>query len=424
MHSKQKGMVKGTLPAIGGNIYFAVLSYLVIVVVARHLGPEKYGLYVFALAVLSTFELITAEAFGNPLIKACSRQEYERLNQLQVFHTRFALSNAVFLGLVSFPISYLLGDSNVFLPLLVSSLDIIPFALFIRYCSLLIAQGYHQLRFIAFGAYATGKLVFMCGLALLTEDIALVILGMVISSTLSALIAYALYRRVQSNSPFLSSVDKKTEQRNISSQVGSNELPLSREMKTAFLFSLAAGILNNGDVWALKLAGVASTSLGAYGAAVSLVKAAFLFIAAVAQVLIPRVASTSSLRQVWTNDRQFRVTVYQGVALLLGGCVTCHFIAHPLTLLLFGPQYINAVTFVSWLPLFVFPLILGFYLAQLFFHCRLAEYAGLVLISASAVLLVTSYFGTVAFGPFGAMIGPLCAGLLLLAALLHRFKES
>jgi hypothetical protein len=298
------------------------------------------------------------------------------------------------------------------LPILVASLDIIPFALFIRYSALLIGKNNHKGRLVAFVIYSTSKLIFMGGFALWSGQIALVMLGMVISSTLACIAA----KRIIDGCWFFTMWDRYPSPLKtlIAHLWPRGETIIPSEIKTTLIFCLATGIINNGDVWALKLARMSSETIGEYGVAVNIVKPGFLFMAAITQVLAPRIALRTSLFFAWKEDLECRRIAYLSLSALLLGACSCALLAQPITLLLFGNNYSQATRFVFGLPLASIPLIAGFNLSQLLFYGSRARQAGYCLLLSSALLVVVSYIGVLTCGALGAMAGPFIAGWILL----------
>ena len=148
-----KTIIKGSMIVLSGFILGRGLDFIFKVILARHFGPNDYGLLSMALAVLVITSNIAVLGFNQgiarfvPLFKA--KKEYGKLKGMIKFGTMITGAVAIILALIVFSmapaISRALSDDSSLVGLIRLCSVVIPFLVFFNF-SLGILRGLKDMR--------------------------------------------------------------------------------------------------------------------------------------------------------------------------------------------------------------------------------------------------------------------------------------
>lgn len=277
-------MTKGTLQIIGGHFLQLFCGYFVIIILARELGPDEYGVYGVIMSVLLWVEVSSRLGIPQTMAKLIPEDDQ---NAPVLERTALSLSLGVSLSAFSLMVVFAPAIANVFnMPdkvnlFRLAALDIPFYALYWVCLQILNGRrlfGAESLRIIIYAAAKAAGILVLLGVGL---SVASALIVNAIASIVGLMFMFTVisFRNIFPAFAFVAPI-----------------------LKLAFPMGLYTigwiGILNL-DIWCLKIFGkdVEATSMGLYIGAANLAKVPSIAAFAMTAVLIPSIA-----RSLFLND--------------------------------------------------------------------------------------------------------------------------
>jgi O-antigen/teichoic acid export membrane protein len=393
---------KKTLPLMGGslkilsaNIYFFIASYIVIIVIARRLQISDFGLYALVISVLAWIELILANGFSAPYIKALSTGHNIDFKRISRFHVLSVLLTVLILFWGADQLAGILGNEHLGLLFKLAALDIIPFCWYQRNLVFLNVHGKYWSYFLSLSVYATFKAVFMISGVLIYGSVEAAILGMVLGSSLAALCSWIMSVRSPENPLF-----NKTN--HTSCNTGTN-------LWAGIMLTAGIGIFLAADIWVIQGIGSSSHTLGLYGAAHNLSKTLYLGAFALILPLLPAFARHGSFLAAYNAERQLRWVIWLLAGGILGVLAVFLLGAPIIMSALFGREYLPAARYLHVLAPAHAIVTAGLIISQIRFQTGQEQNAGL---NTFLVSLVFMPLALICGSLFGHIAVPVCLGIM------------
>ena len=396
----------GTVRVVLAESLLIPTGLLTAAYLARHLGPEGYGLFTLAAAVVAWVEWSLTALFGRASVKFVAEAADWRPIGATILsvYLAIALAGALALWLLAAPVAALLGKPVLAGYLRLFAVDIPLFSLAQAHRSILVGLGNFSERALAAAARWVSRLVLVVLLVELGLSIEGAILGSVGASLIELTVARVFVR------PGLS-VRMALPARKLLAYAG----PL-------LLSALALRLYDKLDLVTLTALGGSAEQAGLYGAAQNLAILPGIFAAPFAPLLLSTLGRAfrdgqGTLAQSIGRDAMRGVLLLVPFAGLVAGS------AVEIVTLVFGPAFSAAAPLLSWLIFAAVALVqISIAMAILTAADRpgvtLAMTVPLPLLALSGYLVLIPQRG-----PAGAaLVTAACAGLAALAAVfaLHR----
>lgn len=367
--------------------YFAVLSYVVVVLIARGLGREVFGRYVVVMAVLAWTEVVTT-ALTMLVINRAARGLWGEVRGILARQRAIAVGAAVSMAVFAVPLSILFRDRSLAFLFCVAALDIVPYSFFMANQGLLNGLERYRQQVIVNMVYPTGKLVLMGGGVLLFPHPAAPLAGMALASLAAWLTGVAFLRAGATR-------EKMTRLR-------AARVERPREVGTTLVAIGSQWLFLSLDVWFLQWLGAGAAVLGEYGAAQNVAKLLYMASGSLAGPVVPAIAKAGRLREALASDRQLRrVVEFIAVSLLLG--VAFLFVAAPwLVRLMFGAKFGAGAGFLRWLAVGYGLLVPGLLTLNILYHTRRSALSATLAVVGALAYSPVAYVFTRQLGPGGA----------------------
>jgi O-antigen/teichoic acid export membrane protein len=411
MSTPGRTAARGMILYTAAHACLTVCGYIVVVVLARGLGPREYGIYGIVLSVLLSVELIGRLGIPQALSKLIAERQ-DRTSHLEgtgltltlmVFTAIFLLFWAaapVMAGLFQIP-----DGTRLFR---IASIDIPFFGMYFICSHILNGRrrfGIESLGISLYGlAKAVGILILLC-LGLSIQGALIVN----IASSVVALIVVAVPIPLESFRPTF----------RFSGLVFRWAIPVG-------LFTLGTQLVFNLHLWCLKVVGRAlpEETIGTYVAAISVARLPNIASFALMAVLIPSISHALGRGDTRLAQRYVQGAFRFLVAILLPACLLIAMKAGPIMELLYSSRYTNGALSCS---ILIFGL--GFLYTLLTTFCSILIAGGSPMASAMVTLglvpfgWIASYSLILRHGAAGAAVSATLAvgaGVLISGCLVHK----
>ncbi len=401
-HLKER-LVRGSFLLLFSRLYFAFTSYLTLIAVARLLGAASFGDYILVSTLVFWLEVITGQAFEQPLIYESASRGPKAVRGLIMRQLSWSLF-ATILVLVGCNAIGVLAHRPTIVPILaVAAFDILPFSFFLTGKALLNARHQYRSMMLATIVYSTVKFISMLALAYVFRSAASVMGGMVAASVVAAIYVWMVQAR-----------ESSTDSIGVGEKLGLS----NHGLFSSILMSASRAFLLVGDVWLVQLSAPYASLSGPYGVAQNLSKALYLVSTALVAPILPKLVGEHSLRELYQTHADVRRLIQLLVCSLFAGSLILALGARPLVRVLFGEEFSEGATFLSTLAPATAILILGISSTQVLFQFNERRLAALSsVISTFSFLLIGCFLGRLA-GPQGVILSLAIAGGLQLAIFL------
>lgn len=227
---------------------------IIVMFLTRKLGPEGYGHFTLAAAIVTWIEVIIASIFSRATIKFVSETEnWRSVGNIAIrLHLVISVAAALFLFIFADAVAGLLSEPKLATYLRIFAFDIPLFSLTGALRDVLIGKGGYRQRALLTAAQCLTRLI----LVLLLVQLGLSVPGAILGSIGASLVGMIIGRYYVKISPFSRSV-----------------FPARQLFSYAvwlFLYSISIIIYNKLDLLMFKILGGTADQAGIYGAAQSL----------------------------------------------------------------------------------------------------------------------------------------------------------
>ena len=367
MGNNQKGSVAGSFYLVGANAYFMLSSYLLLLVLARMVGVEKFGLYILAMSVIPWIERVTADSFTHPITRSTVLNEKSKFRKLLWNQLIISLLATLILVLASEYLAGFLKNGELAILFRVAALDILPFSFFATCTAILYSHKRFHHSALGSVVYGTVKCGATLGLFFLFDSLAWAVAGVPCASIISLIVLYFLTKRIDKP------VDEKPEDPHNKERLG---------YITSLIVVGGSGVLLSIDVWMMQLLSFGAKEVGYYGAAHSLMKGVYTAALSVMWPMIPLLLKYGSFNKVFKEEKQFRILSYLMLSGLFFSAAMSFALPQELMTLLFGENFIEAGKYLQMLGLSYVFVSLGLVGVQLMYHCGMYSAARLCTVGA------------------------------------------
>lgn len=189
--SLRYGVIRGAVSLASARIIMSLLNMAGIVILARILAPEDFGIIAIAMAVVTVIVAVTESALQQALVQC---QEPTRDHVDTVWTMSFIRAGLIFIliALAAWPLSVAYGDERLFSVLLVAGVT----GAFMEFYNPMLTLATREMRFGPFAAFQIGQKIVGLGLAI-TLALALgnfwgIILGNAIGAVMASLASYLI----------------------------------------------------------------------------------------------------------------------------------------------------------------------------------------------------------------------------------------
>ena len=399
---KPNSLISSSFQSIWAYLYHAITSYLVIIIIARYLGKEQYGLYAFIVSILSWIELFTAEAFSNPIIQSVSRQEKKIFKSLLITQTLTAIFFTILFLLIASYLDILFATNGSTLIYRLAAIDILPFTIFGISSILLNAKDKYLKRMIVSNIYSTAKIVFMTIAVLLCSSVSSVFIGMALASLSAALAGGTYLRKIQ-----LFSSEKKI-----------TSIKAEKSLLISLLLSLSFALILSGDIWILQYFTGSSAIVGEYSIAQNLARLLYYTGSGILLTIIPTVAKSQTILAL-KNENRIIINLF--FLLLITGAAILSIFSKIWISLFFGDEFNNSQQYLIYLAPAYAILTIGIAQIQLLYHCNKKKISLIFAFLGISSFFIFGVIGLVNFGNSGIVLGHYLGGLVMLLAGIFLF---
>ncbi len=330
--SPSRVAVRGTLQLMMAQACLMICGYIVVITLARGLGPKEYGIYGIIISVLVGVELISSLGIPQALGKLIA-EDGERSSQFE--RTGLALSLIVFLSI--FALFWLFAPAMADLFQIkdgtalfrLAAIDIPFYGLY--FVCIRILGGRRQ-----FGIAGLGESLY--GLTKASGIMILFFLGLSVQG--------ALIINIIASIGALLYMATRVSLRDIYPVLGLIK-PILRLALPLGLFTSGLQVLFNLDLWCLKVLGqdLAEETIGIYIAAVNVAKLPLVVSFVMTAVLIPSLTRAEALNDKALAQRYIQGAVRSLWVVLLPVCFLFALTAEDLMALLYSNQYKEGALF-------------------------------------------------------------------------------
>jgi len=193
-------MVKGTLFLMLGQVTFLIAGYTINILLALRLGPQGYGLFSIAMAILVWVELFVVNGVPTAMQRFIAGGKYNRdaLANLGIKWQLLYCGVLWALFIAATPlISTMLVDKSLMTLLWIASIDIIIYGMYWLYTGILGGDQCFFAQALSIMAYALGKLTAVMVLVFLNWSIIGALIGNWIGSAIGLAIAAHFVKRIK-----------------------------------------------------------------------------------------------------------------------------------------------------------------------------------------------------------------------------------
>jgi O-antigen/teichoic acid export membrane protein len=390
-----------------GEVVGASLNVLVVVVVARYLGVERFGQYAFIMALVGIFQLLASAGFGQILVREIAvniGQARRYVGAAKAF--TWILSLVTFIAIVG-ALQITAASPEVRRAAYVAAIGVI--ATVHAACYAAVFRALEEMEVNAAG-FVLHKMVFLV-LALLGARLDSGLLGMCAAAFLANGFLWAYYLAVLEVRHFHPRLQVDLA---LWWELLRDSMPLG---VTVVLRRISLHV----DVLILTFFGMTAAA-GYFSAAYKLIQALTLIPFSVAQVLLPvfsRMARSDDRVFREAIERTFKFLLFLAIPLTLG----LGLLASPIVNLVYGPSFGPAampLTIMSVSLLFLFPTSLYLFVFTAMGAQRLYTIGTVVYVAVNIVVDVALI---PALAQVGASIGTLAAEVVLFAASLYFLRR-
>ena len=280
-HSPAKGVIYITI----AKLYFMFAGYAIYFVLARLLGPEKFGIYGIVIGVISLINMVLITGTFQAVSKFVSEDEkYAEAVKRKTFKIQIFLGGSIFVLFFSFSgvIARLFNDPTLAFYFRISSFTILSYAIYAVFIGYLNGLREFKKQAALDMTYSTFKLLLILGLVTLGFSLTGAITGF-------ALATFVILGIAISKVGF-----------NPTSENFSAKKIISFEF-SIMLFALIINLLMHMDLFLLKSLSspkIANLFAGYYNAALTIARIPYLLIISITFVLFPLVSRSTFVKDV------------------------------------------------------------------------------------------------------------------------------
>ncbi len=419
-----KSKIKNLLCHSGFRRYFAntswlfaeqilrmIAGFLVGVWIARYLGPEKYGIFSYALAFVSLFQGIAKLGLDGIIVRDIVKEPEK---------TNIYLGTAFWLKLVAGILTFLLiliiswftADSIqtfLFINIIAAGIIFQSFEVIDFYYQATVQAKYISIRKIIQLVLSSLIKIY---LVLVKADLIWFVLVTLFDAVSMAIFSWLIFKK-QKQSEFLKYFDK-----NLAKKLIKDSFPL-------LLSSIAIMIYMRIDQVMIKNM-LGDREVGLYSTAVKLVEIWYFIPTIITSSLFPAIVKAKKIsEELYYNRLLMLFSLMVWIAILIALPTT--FLSDHIITFLYGAEYFEAAEVLSlgiWAGVFVF---LGVARSQWIVAENLQKYVNIYIIGGMLVNLIGNYLLIPDFGIFGAAYATLfsqCIGTLIIPFFIKNTRVS
>jgi len=189
--SLRYGVIRGAVSLGSARVIMSLLNMAGIVILARILAPEDFGIIAIAMAVVTVMVAVTESALQQALVQ-CQEPTRDYVDTVWTMSCIRAGLIFALIALAAWPLSIAYGDERLFAVLIVAGVT----GAFMEFYNPLLSLATREMRFGPVAAFQIGQKVAGLGLAIILA-LALgnfwgIILGNAIGSTIASLASYLI----------------------------------------------------------------------------------------------------------------------------------------------------------------------------------------------------------------------------------------
>ena len=267
-----------------------VCGFLIHIVLARQLGPERFGVYALVISVLLWVE--SAVAVGIPSVyRKIISEDGDLLKPIVRSMRRTSMPYCLIVGVIfalaSPFIASALGDRSLQGLLIIASLDIPFLGMYATYLAVLNGNGEFFLQSSLAAFYSAFRTVLIVGAVWFGFEVVGALVGNALGSLVGMVVAWYFTAKLVSNIPATGRTESEIDGALIRSRMMSFGMP--------YLFSaLLTSVLVTMDIWFVKALSDSlangDESVGYYGAAVNLARVPYLLMTAISVSIFPAIS--------------------------------------------------------------------------------------------------------------------------------------